>query len=429
MKFKLNYLVLGLILIGIILISGCVQQRDERLVESSRTSSETVLDKDETPEGEVAQHQPPIQQLGSLCSGEEECITFCLNNRGRCEDYCKGKQIELCSKIFLPCVKEEKKIEEKEDCISNANPVFTHPFTDITKLSEISRYGNSAFINPGSQVRNYVVVKEGESTAVYAPADMIITRIHYSDKNYSQFFNMEFVRPEYRVNFQVSCEAEMAYDHIVSLADKLKTYAPQVSSPGKNDGVEVSIPVQAGELIGYTSGGFPGRAFDFIFLNKARVHFHLNPSRWTTDHSKYMDCPLNYFTDDLKQQYIALIPEVKGVRDCGPNLREVPNTILGYWFQSNATENEGSRFAISAGKHFVEWTLLKGAENPVAYRDNNAVIIDPETVTEGKKVCYYDSDRNSHIYAKMLPTDKIGLASGTGVCPSAFPNEYEVFER
>ncbi len=27
------------------------------------------------------------QGLGSLCVNEEECIVFCLDNRGRCEDY------------------------------------------------------------------------------------------------------------------------------------------------------------------------------------------------------------------------------------------------------------------------------------------------------------------------------------------------------
>lgn len=370
--------------------------------------------------------------LGTLCTGEDECRIICEKERKACQDYCRQDlHNKLCSAIigYENLFKEPAIGQQKEDCISNSKPVFTHPFTDIAKISEISRFGNSAFINPGSQVRNYVVVEEGESTPVYATIDMKIKRIHYSDKNYSQFFGREFIRPEYRINFQISCEVEMAYDHIVSLADKFKVYAPQVSSPGKNDGVEVSILVQAGEVIGYTSGGFPGKAFDFIFLNKARVHPHLNPSRWTSDHSRYMDCPFDYFPDELRGQYIALIPEVNGMRNCGPNVREVPNTLLGYWFKEDATETQGNRFSISVSKHFVEWVLLQGTESPISYRDHDAGRVDPETITEGKSVCYYDSDRNSHIYAKMLPNDKIGLASGTGVCPSAFPNEHEVFER
>lgn len=369
--------------------------------------------------------------LGKLCSNEADCASFCQNNRGQCENYCNdNSENELCAVIFsLEDSGEGIKIEQ-QDCVSNPNPVFTHTFTDIDKLSEISRYGNNAFYNPGSQARSYVVVKENESTTVYAPTKVTVVRIYFSDKNYSQFFGREFVRPEYKIDFEVSCEVKPAYDHLVGLSEKLLPYAPQASAPGKNDGVVVSIPLQAGEVIGYTSGGFPGRAFDFYFTNHAREEEHINPSRWISDHSKYMDCPYDYFTDELKQRYIALIPERKGVSDCGPNYREVPNTLLGYWFQGNATENNGPRFSLSASKNFVEWTIILGNEAPIPYRDNDANRIDPETITEGKKVCYHDSDRSTYVYTKMLPNDKIALVSGIGACPTTFPEERaEVFER
>lgn len=53
----------------------------------------------------VQQEVSPLQNteatgLGNLCSGEDECIYFCQNNRGRCGDYCYGKKIELCKKFF-----------------------------------------------------------------------------------------------------------------------------------------------------------------------------------------------------------------------------------------------------------------------------------------------------------------------------------------
>ncbi len=424
-------LLLILLVFSFIFMNGCAQQLKQDIVESPITIEEESLP-------EKIPLIPPSIGLGDLCSGEEECKEFCLNNRGRCEDYCKGRGDELCRVIFPPGAKDDNRFQQKEDCVSNPKPVFTYTFTDITKLTEISRYGNSALYNPGSQARSYVVVREGESTPVYAPTNVTITRIYFSDKKYTQF-DREFVRPEYRIDFTVSCEVKVAYDHIISLSEKLLPHSPQVPAPGKNDGVVVSIPLQAGEVIGYTSGGFPGRAFDFFFLNYAREEEHLNPSRWTTDHSRYMDCPYDYFPDGLKQQYIALIPERKGVRDCGPNYREVPNTILGYWFQGNATENKfpgvgtknnGPRFAISAGTSFVEWTIVWENESPVAYRTHDAVQIDPETVTEGKTACYYDSDRSTYVYVKMLPNDKLALTSGTGACPTAFPeDETEVFER
>ena len=48
----------------------------------------------------VVQEETPVSGLGTLCSDEKECVSFCLNNRGRCEKYCKGNKNELCAVIF-----------------------------------------------------------------------------------------------------------------------------------------------------------------------------------------------------------------------------------------------------------------------------------------------------------------------------------------
>ncbi len=368
--------------------------------------------------------------LGSLCSGEEECIEFCLDNLGQCEIYCTGKEDELCGIIFP--VDNAQKAETNAlgaNCVSNPNPVFTHAFTDDTKISEISQIGSNAFYNPGSQARSYVSVKEGENTPVYAPTDAKITRIHYSDKNYS-FISPGFIRPEYRINFEVSCEVEMAYDHILNITNKLKEYAPQVSASGRNDGIAVSIPVQAGELIGYTSGSFPGRAFDFVFVNKARLAQHINPARWTTDNSKYADCPYDYFTDDLKNKYYTIIQRPIGSSlTCGPLVRDIAGTISGYWFQGNADESRGNRFGIYESKHFVEFVLAREGEPFFFVRDTSPSRISPKTVTSGNSACYYDDEKNTYAYLKMLSTEELGLATGNGRCPSSFPTQYETWAR
>ncbi|MEK6872067.1 MAG: hypothetical protein AABX16_04150 [Nanoarchaeota archaeon] len=272
-------------------------------------------------------------------------------------------------------------------------------------------------------------MKEGESTPVYAPINATITRIYYSDKNYSKAFDREFIRPEYRIDFQISCEVTMAYDHIVTIADKFKEFAPQVPSPRRNDGVSVSIPVQAGELIGYTSGGFPGRAFDFLLLNRARQSQNLNPARWISDHSLYKTCPYDYFVPELKKQYYNFIAAEGGMRNCGPRVKEVPNTIAGYWFQGDATESKGSRFVIYGTNHFVEWTLIKSSEAPIAYRTQDAGFVLPENVTEGTSACYYDNNKNVYIYIKMLSDDKVDLVNGDGKCPASFPTGYETWIR
>ena len=40
--------------------------------------------------------------LGALCKNEVDCIKFCQNSRGLCENYCRENAAnELCNKLFL----------------------------------------------------------------------------------------------------------------------------------------------------------------------------------------------------------------------------------------------------------------------------------------------------------------------------------------
>lgn len=39
--------------------------------------------------------------LGKLCKNEAECFSFCLNNKGICNDYClENPSNSLCSRLF-----------------------------------------------------------------------------------------------------------------------------------------------------------------------------------------------------------------------------------------------------------------------------------------------------------------------------------------
>ena len=367
------------------------------------------------------------QGLGSLCSSQTICQQFCLNNRGLCTSYCDENPANaLCLVLFDPesSFASSSSQEKKSNCISNPAPMFTHPFTDISKISQISQYGNNAIVNPGAQARSYVSVKEGESTPIYAPVNATLTKITYSNKFYTNL-----TRPEYRIDMQVSCEVRIAFDHVVSVVDFIKEHAPTVPANKSSEGTMISIPVQVGELLGYASGTMGGKGFDFFLINTAHKNQFINPSRWYSEHSLNKDCQYDYFPENFKQQYMTLIEEEKGVRSCGPRVKEVAGTPQGYWFQGNATETSGSRLAIYESKHFIEWTLLKGNETPVAYRTREKYEIYLDTLSEGKSACYFDKDKNVYLFLKMLPSDKLALVSSSGSCSSSFPQEFEIWER
>src|SRR3989344_3693396 len=85
MTSNIYFCTFGLVLIGIVFISGCIQQ-------DSLYNKEQLNNK--IPFGAIN------KGLGSLCSDEEECNTFCHDNKGRCKDYCDNNpENEVCQKL------------------------------------------------------------------------------------------------------------------------------------------------------------------------------------------------------------------------------------------------------------------------------------------------------------------------------------------
>ena len=71
----------------LIFISGCVQQENPEPVVSTGSIDEG---------------------LGNLCPNEDKCKSFCLDNRGMCEEYCKNNENELCSFVLNDIFTEEQ---------------------------------------------------------------------------------------------------------------------------------------------------------------------------------------------------------------------------------------------------------------------------------------------------------------------------------
>lgn len=384
------------------------------------------------------------QGLGSLCPDEENCKNYCLNNRGQCEQYCQENTSELCKIIFpsnSPSDEPEKNENDKgtptvinaRECENNSNPSFTFPFTDNSKIREISPIGHAFINNPGSSARSYVTVnpgiKEGSRNLVpiYAPVDSTLVQIAYVNRNYGD----RGTRPEYSLTFQASCEVKYTFDHISSAVDEIKKIAP--TDPSSRNDIYISMPVKAGQLIGHTDGTYTAGGFDFMVLNTANEENYVNPSRWILDHSKYGVCPYDYFIPELKEKYYSLLQKTRSKdaqASCRTVSRDVPGTLSGGWFQGDATESKGSRLVIATiSIDMIDLVMMRDDE-ATSFRDSsNPDITKPEEVTIGKSVCYHDRDKNKYAYLKLLSEKEMGLVIGNGTCPSGFPSKYEVWNR
>lgn len=85
-----------LLLVLLILISGCSQKEIKKSSETPETIPETGEGLERTPEG-----TQETLSLGNLCSSQQECVTFCQSNTDKCQAYCKSNpNNKLCTQMM-----------------------------------------------------------------------------------------------------------------------------------------------------------------------------------------------------------------------------------------------------------------------------------------------------------------------------------------
>ncbi|MBI4009780.1 MAG: hypothetical protein HY361_01100 [Candidatus Aenigmarchaeota archaeon] len=323
----------------------------------------------------------------------------------------------------------QPQIEDKSSkCVSNASPIFTEPFTDITKIRSIAPPGGIAV---GSQSRSYVSAKAFENGSypdvpIYAPIDSTLEGITYAMRGSSPKG-----RPEYRLDFRVSCEVTYSFDHIPYVIDKIKNAGPTTPANHTRTGAFVSIPVSAGEFIGYTDSAFVS-GFDFYLFNYAKLVTHINPVRWTSDHNTHADCPYDYFPNELKTLYYSYFASAGGTKQDNPTCRsasrDVAGALSGGWFLGSSTDMQGSRLLVGSDfGDFVDLVIDRESQPRFSVRDYKGK--NPEDVKAGDTVCYFDTDRNTYAYMKLLSDNELAASAGQGQCPGELPIGYEIWNR
>jgi len=317
-------------------------------------------------------------------------------------------------------------VTQPPGCQHNIAPIFTRPFTNATMIQFVYPLGG---ISTGSPARSYVFVKTAPNGShlfvpVYAPVNMTLQGITYAYRNYGPLG----ARPEYRLDFQATCEVFLTFDHVPTVEGWIASLGPSVPANNTRTGVYVSVPVQAGELLGYTDGTRVAGSWDFMVLNHAKPAFHVNDSRWTSDQYRYGDCPYDYFTGDVKATYYTLL-SASGTTTtplCGKVSRDVAGTIAGGWFQGNSTTAQGSRLMVGKFLNYIEIVVSQTSGPLFDIRDYRSVV-DPATVTVGQSVCY--SDGASYAYFDLVSQLSMRAATGTGGCPAQLPSQYQVWNR
>jgi len=330
-------LFLFLLALSLVFISGCAHE-EEKLSKGLAEGIEKV----EVPS------TIPSEGLGNLCSGEEECISFCQNNRGQCEEYCGNyNEKTLCQKLFegntIPS--DIPSCGDKTEFF-NAYPIKLSDLEFIRPLGFIG--AAPEHIYPTDHV--YFFLKKDTSghaieVPIYSPGDVWITRI--------KEIKMEKPVPDsidYSIYFSPCREFEAFYFHLSTVTEKIKSEIKppfrycQEEEIGRFKQVscekDVRIKLSAGELMG-TAGQLEWQySFDLgTFDMRTPALDYANPSRWN-ERQKHIVCPFDYFKGDVKDKIKSRLGENDILRTiehiCGEIEQDEPGTAQGVWFVKDA---------------------------------------------------------------------------------------------
>ncbi len=335
---------IALFLLCMLFLVSCAQKE---VVEDSDPAVQESNAEIQEPSAPLQENQKNLSRnstappLGNLCSDEQECLSFCQNNKGRCENYCNEHSEDYVCVLLFPSKSLPSCDGEKE--LFTVSPIL---FEDLESVVPLGSLNPPDHVFPTDHI--YMNVKSDDEilnipkrAAVAAPGDIQVAQITSSE---DPFANPPFT--DYDLEFYPCKEVYAKFGHITSLSQKLQNYfdqAPGDCTVHSKDGKEftrcqkaVSIPLKAGEKIG-TTGGFQGaaRGLDFWLAdNRNEKINYANPSRWGK-RDFYITCPADYFTPKVRNTLYSWFKLGKIPRTiepiCGTIEQDVAGTAQGAW--------------------------------------------------------------------------------------------------
>ncbi len=332
----------GLFIITVLILSGCVQHK---YIPSS------VSDTHHNALPDAQETVPKITPtgLGSLCSSAEKCISYCLNNRGRCEGYCKkNTENPVCQKIFSAPGQEQpfqhsKNILDKEwsrgKCEGNGTVPFEAPAMQPADISVIIPMGSmiAGHVTPIDHLYFYPVnwqtADPRNKVNIYAPADGTIVQVSTSGKAIEA--HLQNKPPTHDLIIEHSCD-------FYTLLGLMSDFSPQLQEKigplNENSQKSVRIPVTQGEVV----GNVWGQSLDyFVFYTNAPQKNWIIPEHYDTElGKKFVVDPFDYYKEPVKSQLLA-----KNLRTAAPRGGkidyDIDGKLIGTWFVTHTNGYAG----------------------------------------------------------------------------------------
>jgi len=362
-KKEIRPLFIIFLMLTLILVISCKSQSPEIASPEKITSENTVNPAQKS--SETAQQSLP--QLGDLCTGQEECVTLCHDNKGRCTQYCEEHpENELCGVVFPFKIN----VAPSSLC-QGTNIIFDHAPVNLEETELLLPLGlmTGGHVTPVDHhyFQNFANLKD--DIEVYSPGDGVITEIQH----------MGGAPPgkDYRIVIQHTCTISSIFIHIQVLAEKLAAQAPE-------DYSGVKIPVKAGEIIGWYKNNVDYNVVDSeLTLPGFIIPLHYDGEPWKI----HVPNTYDYYNEPVKSKLLA-----KSVRTIEPRAGkidyDIDGRLVGNWF----AEVVGSWFA--EGNDGYSGDGSKGSEYYKAHLSFAYDFMDPSLIIvsigdyDGKPVQY-----------------------------------------
>jgi len=322
MRSKRDRLViLALSVILVVFMSGCVQQGS---FGSERPGEAVDQDKDADESGAVAPGPVRDKGLGALCPDEEGCRSFCRDNRGRCESYCRGKEIEFCRIIFPPDPETgDFGPQGNNGCAGEGTVVFTSPPMRIEDIGMIEPMGLMIGGHVTPIDHGYYYAKgwaspdsredAAEFRDIMAPASGVVTSVQSMPQEYSSSSI-----GDYRLVIHHTCSFYTIYIHVNQLSEKLQAVAD----------TQDTVAVAAGEVIGKAPG------FDFsVHDDGVILPGFIVPETYAAEPWKLHNVDMfDYFAEPIRTQLLDRNIRQKEPRG-GKIDYDIDGRLAGNWFE------------------------------------------------------------------------------------------------
>lgn len=292
------------------------------------------------------------------------------------------------------------------NCTHDAAPIFTANFVDPSVVQYIIPPGTAS----GDEIKphSYAITGHAANYAVYAPVNSVLEAVvHYTETG---------IPSEYLLTFRVSCEVTYRFDHLINAVPSIVAVASATPQTGSGaTGKTFSIPFKAGDLVAYSNSGTLTGGFDFGVYNTNTSNAFINLQRYVSmnrTNNVNSTCPYDYYSSANRAPFYAKFASSSGTSypnmGCRSAMRDVQGAMSGAWFLDSGTSSSyPSTIAIGIEPDAIVRVAGLGGTTL------SASGTDPATVTT--EVCY--SNSSNYAYLKILPTNQLGVAYGSGSCP------------